>query len=102
MRPAAGAAAPAATDLRSGPAASGSRSGSGCPRLIDGAVRLKGSILDDRSNDLTDQFDRGTGEHQEARQLRVARALDCSRPRGGEANPTRSLCTARRSTAARR
>jgi hypothetical protein len=66
MRPDAGTAAAATTsDARSGPATT---SGSASPRLIDGAVRLKDPILDDRSDDLT-AIDRSTSERREAREL---------------------------------
>jgi hypothetical protein len=72
MRPDPGTAAAATTpDARSGPAAT--TSGSASPRLIDGAVRLKDPILDDRSDDLT-AIDRSTSERREARELRSARA----------------------------
>jgi hypothetical protein len=53
MRPDTGSAATAATELRSGPAAPAAASGSGCPRLTDGAVGLKNPILEDRPDDLT-------------------------------------------------
>jgi hypothetical protein len=58
--------AAAATDGRSGPAASasGSGAGSGCSRLIDGAVRRKDSILEDRPDDLT-AIERGIGKVRE-------------------------------------
>jgi len=49
--------AAAATGCRSATAAA-TASGSGCPRLTDGAVRLKDPILDYRSDDLT-ATDRG-------------------------------------------
>jgi hypothetical protein len=70
--------AAAATGCRSA-TATASASRSGCPRLTGGAVRLKDPILDYRSNDLT-AIDRGTGERQEARKLRVARAPHHLRP----------------------
>ena len=86
MRRGAGSAA-AATGRLSGPAtATATASGSGCPRLTGGAVRLKHPILDYRSNDLT-ATDRGTGERQEARKLRAARALHRLCPSGGNAGP---------------
>jgi len=66
---AAGAAA-AATGCRSA-TATAAATGSGCPWLISGAVRLKDPTLAYRSNDLT-AIDRGTGERQEARKRRAA------------------------------
>jgi len=77
--------AAAATGCRSA-TASATASGSGCPRLTGGAIRLKDPILDYRSNDLT-AIDRGTGERQEARKRRAAGAFHRLRPSGGNAGP---------------
>jgi hypothetical protein len=56
-----GAAAAATTAATGADARSAAASDAGCPRLTRGAVRLNGSILNDRSDDLT-AADRGTGE----------------------------------------
>src|SRR5215469_15065206 len=73
MRTGAGTAAATTTgtDARAGTAAA---TGSGCPRLTRGAVRLNDPILGDRSDDLT-AADRGTGERQEARKRKRPRSL---------------------------
>jgi hypothetical protein len=89
MRPA-GSAATAATGLRSGPATA-TATGSGCPRLTGGAVRLKDPILDYRSNDLT-AIDRGTGVKR-ARWLRAARALYRLCPSAATQTPDSPECT---------
>jgi hypothetical protein len=73
MRPAAGSAATAATGLRSGPATA-TASGSGCPRLTGGAVRLKDPVLELSTNDLT-AIERGTGGHQRGAYAKNARAI---------------------------
>ena len=82
MRLAAGPAA-AATDGRYATAAA-TASDAACPRLTGGEGRLEDPILDYRSNDLT-AIDRGTGERQEARTRRAARAFHRLRPSGGNA-----------------
>jgi len=46
MRPGAAAPAAAATGRLSGPAAAAAASGSGCPRVTDGAVRRKEPIVE--------------------------------------------------------
>ena len=79
MRPGAGspAAAAAGTGLRSGPAAaSGSRSG--CPRLIDSAVRRKDPIREVRPDDLT-AIERGTGRERVSQAARAV-VIACASP----------------------
>lgn len=82
MRP--GAASPAAATGRlSGPAASASASGSGCSRLIDGTVRRKDPILEDRPDDLT-AIERGTGKVRERVSQARPRYLHRLRLSGGD------------------
>jgi len=67
MRPGAGSATAATTTDADGRSttATASGSGSGCPRLIDGAIRRKGPILEDRAYDLT-AIERGAGKVRES------------------------------------
>ena len=96
MRSGAGSATTTAAADADGRSTTAATSGSGCPRLIDGAIRRKGPILEDRAYDLT-AIERGTGKVRE----RVSQVRPRYLPRlhlsGGNAGRySRSYLTMRR------
>jgi hypothetical protein len=96
MRPGAGSATAATTTDADGRSATATASGPGCPRLIDGAIRRKGPILEDRAYDLT-AIERGTGKVRERVSQVRPRYLPRLRLCGGNAGRySRSYLTTRR------